>query len=147
MSSMVHNALISAVLASTALVSAPAHAQGDGRASLVASQPSTAAAYSISLWEQLQASERYSFNDYSGFLLSYPGFPDGDKLRRYAEARLGEEWAEPARVLAYFDRHPPLTNPGRAAHAVALMAARPGEAEAIARAAWRGGAMSQTAYA
>jgi soluble lytic murein transglycosylase len=147
MSSMVHNALISALLFSTALVSAPAQAQGGGRASLVASQPSTAAAYAISLWEQLQASERYSFNDYAGFLLSYPGFPDEDKLRRYAEARLADEYVAPERVLAYFDRHPPLTNPGRAAQAAALIAARPGEAEAAARAAWRGGEMSPTAYA
>src|SRR5688500_4216582 len=146
MSSMVRNALISALLVSTALVSAPAHAQGEGRASLVASQPSTAAAYAISLWEQLQASERYSFNDYAGFLLSYPGFPDEDKLRAHAEARLAEEYVAPERVVAFFDRHPPLTNPGRAAYALALMAVRPGDAPAVAKAAWRGGAMSSGAY-
>lgn len=145
MSSMVRNALIAA-LVSTAFISAPAHAQGDGRASLVAGQPSNTA-YAISLWEQLQASPRYSFNDYAGFLLSYPGFPDEDKLRGYAEARLADEYADPQRVVAYFDRHPPLTNTGRAARAVALMTVRPGEAEAAARAAWRGGEMSPTTAA
>ena len=53
----------------------------------------------------------------------------------------------PQQAIAYFDRFPPLTNPGRAAHAIALMTARPGEAEAAAREAWRGGEMSPTAAA
>ena len=146
MSSMVRNALISAVLASTVLA-VPAHAQGDGRASLVASQPSSAVAYAISRWEQLQASPRFTFEDYAGFLLSYPGFPDEDKLKGYAEARLAEEYVAPERLLAYFDRHPPVSNPGRAAQALAMIALRPDQAEAAARAAWRGGEMSPTAAA
>jgi len=146
MSSMVRNALISAVLASTFLA-APAQAQGDGRASLVAGQPSSAVAYAISRWEQLQASPRFTFEDYAGFLLSYPGFPDEDKLKGYAEDRLAEEYAAPERVLAYFAVHPPVTNPGRAARALALLAVRPGEAEPAAREAWRGGEMSPTAAA
>src|SRR5690606_41322567 len=65
----------------------------------------------------------------------------------YADARLSEEYVRPQQAIAYFDRFPPLTNPGRAAHAIALMTARPGEAEAAARAAWRGGEMSPTAAA
>jgi len=147
MSSMVRNALIAALLSSVAIAT-PALAQDErGRASLVATQPSSAAAWAISRWEQLQASPRFSFEDYAGFLLSYPGFPDEDKLRGYAEARLADEYVAPEWLLAYFDLHPPLTNSGRAAQALALMAARPGEAEAAARAAWRGGEMSPTAAA
>src|SRR3990170_5101527 len=144
MSSMVRNALISAALAST-LLAAPALAQS-GRAGLVATQPS-AVSYAISRWEQLQASPRFTFEDYASFLLSYPGFPDEDKLRGYAEARLAQEYAAPERVLAYFDRHPPLTNAGRAARAAALIAVRPGEAETAAREAWRGGTMGPAAAA
>src|SRR5688500_12073503 len=137
MSSMVRNALLAALTVSAAFVPGPALAQ-DGRASLVASQPS-AVAYAISRWEQLQASPGFTFEDYASFLLTYPGFPDEDKLRGYAEGRLAEEYVAPQRVAAYFDRHPPVTNPGRAAYALALMAARPGDAPAAARAAWRGG--------
>lgn len=145
MSSMVRNALIPALLVSVTTLAAPALAQ-EGRAGLVAAQPS-GVSYAISLWEQLQASPRFSFNDYASFLLSYPGFPDEAKLRGYAEARLAEEYADPQRVMAYFDRHPPLTNEGRAARAVALMTVRPAEAEAAAREAWRGGAMGPAAAA
>jgi len=141
MSSMVRNALIAALLSSA--LAAPAIAQDQpGRASLVATQPSSAVAYAVSRWEQLQANPGYAFEDYAGFLLSYPGFPDEDKLKGYAEARLAQEWAAPERVTAYFDRHPPVTNQGRAAFAMALMTTRPDQAEAAARTAWRGGQMS-----
>jgi soluble lytic murein transglycosylase len=143
MSSMVRNALIAAFLASTAALAMPALAQ-DGRASLVAAQPG-AVSFAISRWEQLQASPNFTFEDYASFLLSYPGFPDEDKLRGYAESRLAQEYAAPERVLAYFDRHPPVTNQGRAARAAALIAVRPAEAEAAAREAWRGGTMGPAA--
>ena len=113
MSSMVRNAFIAALASTTAVLASPALAQGDGRAGLVAAQPSGAVAYAISRWEQLSASPRFAFEDYASFLLSYPGFPDEDKLRTRAEARLAEEYVAPERVVAYFDRHPPLTNPGR----------------------------------
>src|SRR5688500_13370225 len=142
MSSMVRNALLAALTVSAAFVPGPALAQ-DGRAGLVATQPS-AVSYAISRWEQLQASPRFTFEDYASFLLSYPGFPDEDKLRGYAEARLAEEWVAPERVLAYFDRHPPLTNPGRAAQAIALTTARPDQADAASRSAWRGVEMYPT---
>lgn len=147
MSSMVRKALISAVLLSTIPVT-PVLAQDQaGRAGLVAAQPSSQISYAISRWEQLSASPRFPFEDYASFLLTWPGFPDEDKLRGYAEARLADEYVPPERVLAYFDRHPPVTNTGRAARAMALMTSRPGEAEAAAREAWRGGEMSPTAAA
>ena len=93
MSSMVRNSLLFAVLASTALLTTPALAQ-DGRAGLVATQPSPIA-YAVSRWEQLSANPGYAFEDYASFLLSYPGFPDEDKLRGYAESRLAQEYAAP----------------------------------------------------
>ena len=128
MSSMVSKALISAALLSTFLA-VPAFAQeSPGRASLVASQPSPQVAYAISRWEQLSSSPLFTFGDYAGFLTSWPGFPDEAKLRGYAEARLSEEYVPPQQAIASFDRFPPLTNPGRAAHAIALMTARPGDA-------------------
>src|SRR5687768_3685798 len=145
MSSMVRNALIAALLASTLPIAAPALAQADGRASLVAQQPSTLN-YAISRWEQLAASPGYSFEDYASFLLSYPGFPDEEKLRGHAEARLAFEAISADRLVAYFDRNPPVTNVGRAQYALALMSQRPEAAEAAARAAWRGGEMSDSAF-
>ncbi|HYD24166.1 MAG TPA: lytic transglycosylase domain-containing protein [Croceibacterium sp.] len=151
MSSMVRNTFLAALSVSAALVPASAFAQGNewdqARANLVARQPSGQMAYAIGRWEQLAASPRFTFEDYAGFLLTYPGFPDEDKLKGYAEARLAEEFVSPERLLAYFAANPPVTNNGRAQYAVALMAQRPGDAFEAARQAWRGGEMSDTAYA
>jgi len=148
MSSMVRAFPIAALLASALALPAPAFAQGyQGRDSLVAQQSSSQAAYTVGRWEQLSASPNYTFEDYAGFLLSYPGFPDEDVLRGYAEAQLANQYVDASRLIAYFDRFPPLTNPGRAQYALALMALRPDQALEAARAAWRGGQMSQTAQA
>jgi soluble lytic murein transglycosylase len=148
MSSMVRITLLAALAATSALSASTAVAQGEaGRANLVAVQPSTQSAYAVRLWEQLSAAPRYSFEDYAGFLLAYPGFPDEDKMRGYAEERLSQEYVDPARALVYFDRNPPVTNNGRAQYALALIGQRPEAAEAQARAAWRGGSMTEGAYA
>ncbi len=148
MSSMVRTSLIAALLASAVALPVPALAQWDqGRDSLVAQQPSGQAAYAISRWEQLTASPNFTFEDYAGFLLSYPGFPDQDVLRGYAEARLADQYVAADQLIGFFDRFPPLTNPGRAQYALALMALRPDAALETARAAWRGGQMSETAMA
>src|SRR5690606_41999159 len=101
MSSMVSKALISAALLSTFLA-APAPAQeSPGRASLVASQPSSQLAYAISRWEQLSTSPLFTLGDYASFLMSWPGFPDEAELRGYAEARLTEESVPPAQAILY----------------------------------------------
>lgn len=168
MSSMVRTSFIAALLASVLSTSAPAGAQDvpddpqeqDGlpqdsmlqqghdwdaaRASLVARTAGPMAA-AIARWEQLTASRSFPFDSYASFLLSYPGFPDEDRLRASAELRLGMEFVPPERVLAFFDRFPPLTNNGRAQYAVALMQLRPTAAEPAARAAWAGGEMSDGA--
>jgi len=151
MSSMLRNAFIAALFASAALVPTAASAQGnewdDARANLVATQPSGVMAYAIGRWQQLSANPNYTFEDYASFVLAYPGFPDEAKLRGYAEERLSQEYVAPDRLLAYFDRFPPQTNGGRAQRALALMTMRPAEAQAAAREAWRGGSMSEAAYA
>lgn len=151
---MVKHTIAFALLAAAGLA-APfaAHAQAAddnawdrARAALRAQGPGNMS-YTIDRWKQLSASNRFGFADYSGFVSNYPGLPDEEKMRRYAEEALGREYVEPARLVAFFDRFPPLTNPGRAQYALALAALRRPEAEAVARAAWRGGPMSDAAEA
>jgi len=151
MSTMLRRSVIAALLASACATSAPALAQqgnewDQARASLVAREPGRIA-QAISRWATLTANPKLSFHDYAGFLLSYEGFPDENRLRTYAEARLREEFVSNDDLLAFFDRYPPVTNYAKAHYALALMGPRPAEAEAMAREAWRGGEMSDTAAA
>jgi soluble lytic murein transglycosylase len=99
----------------------------------------------IDRWRQLNASSNFSFSDYSGFMLTYPGFPEEAKMRVNAEKALESSYAEPRRVVAFFDRFPPVSNPARAQYALALTALRRKEADDVARDAWRGGTMSDAA--
>jgi soluble lytic murein transglycosylase len=163
MSSMVRRTLIAALLTS-AVVASPALAQEApqlaaaataapapqeweaARAQLVARQPGPMA-QAVDRWQQLVGNPNYSFADYARFVLACPGFPDEDKLRGYAEKRLATEYADPAQLIAFFDRNPPLTNPARAQYALALMSQRPDRAAALAKEAWRGGSMSDAAFA
>lgn len=101
----------------------------------------------IARWKQLSASDQLNFADYSGFLLSYPGFPEEAKMRVKAETALGREAVEPARIAAFFDRYPPVTNAARAQYAVALYALGRPQAAQTALEAWRGGAMSDASEA
>ncbi|MDF8333476.1 lytic transglycosylase domain-containing protein [Novosphingobium cyanobacteriorum] len=116
------------------------------RSQLVA-QGSGPVAQAIDRWKLLTSSNRFGFSDYAGFVVSYPGFPDEQKLRRYAEGALERDSADSRQLVAYFDRAPPLTNPGRAQYALALQAMGRPEAAAVAKAAWRGGPMSDAAEA
>ena len=157
MSSMVRTTIVSA-LALLALSPTAAWAQDDGlmgedgrqwdqaRIALQTLPPGNMA-QAIGRWKMLSASSSYTFADYAGFLMAYPGLPDEAKLRTYAEAALAREAVDPGQVAAYFDRVPPLSNAGRAAQALALYALGRPQAAAAARAAWRGGAMSDTAEA
>ncbi|MEO6040827.1 MAG: lytic transglycosylase domain-containing protein [Croceibacterium sp.] len=151
MSSMVRRPLSAVLLAGATLIALPAAAQeaqewDNARANLVAREPGPMA-QAVSRWEQLTANPNYSFGDYAAFVLAFPGFPDEDKLRGFAEKRLASEYANPAQLIAFFDRNPPLTNPAKAQYALALMAQRPTQAAALAREAWRGGSMSDAAFA
>jgi soluble lytic murein transglycosylase len=136
-------------LLSLVCIAAPAQCQ-DGaewdraRAAMLATQPGNMVS-AIARWRQLTQSPALGFDDYAGFLLAYPGFPDERKLRLAAEKSLDSHPVSPDRLVAFFDRFPPLTNPARAQYALALMQyARP-EAGEVARAAWRGGTMSDAA--
>lgn len=111
------------------------------RAALVSSARGPMA-QAVDRWQALSASKSYGFGDYAGFLLAYPGFPEEDKLRRSAEGALDREGVDSARLVAFFDKYPPLTNPARARYAMALQSLGRREAQGIARAAWRGGPMS-----
>lgn len=145
---------VAGVLLQTLAASSLVHASGPdatggadwdrARANLVASGGGQMMG-AVERWKLLSSSNRFAFADYSNFVLTYPDFPDEEKLRRFGELALERESADVSRVVAYFDRKPPLTNAGRAQYALALMAlGRPGAREA-ARAAWRGGAMSDAA--
>ena len=101
----------------------------------------------IERWRLLSKNDGYPFSEYASFLLTYPGFPDEAKIKGYAERALTRETVEYPRLLAFFDRVKPATNPAKALYALALSAAGRREARAMAMEAWRGGAMSETAAA
>ena len=157
MSSMVRTTIISA-LVMLAFTPTLAQAQDDqlmgedgrqwdqARTALQALPPGNMA-QAVARWKLLSANSRFTFYDYSTFLLTYPGLPDEAKLRGYAEATLDREAIDAQLIATYFNRFPPLTNSGRAAYAIALYAMGRPQAVDAARAAWRGGAMSDTAEA
>lgn len=151
MSSMLRTSLTS-VFALLALHAAPTMAQEtpDGvewdqaRSNLRALPPGDMH-MAIERWKLLVASPGFSFNDYAGFLLTYPGLPEEAKLRSYAEAALEREVVAPTQVTAYFDRFPPTGNRARAQYALALAAQGRPEAKQVALEAWRGGVMGDSA--
>ena len=94
-------------------------------------------------WKMLSAPGSYSFNDYASFLMLYPDWPNSEEMRQKAEQAINTLSYSPNQIVAYFDRLPPVTNEGRAKFALALdSVGDKGRAEAQAREAWRGGAMS-----
>ncbi len=136
-------------LAALAAAASPlaAQAQSDtGRAMMVASQPTQAAA-AVSRWQQLIGNDRMGFADYAGFALAYPTYPRMEVIRASAEKALDRDAPSPQAVVAFFDRFPPLTNPARARYALALSSLGRPEAREQARLAWQGGRMSSPAEA
>jgi len=121
---------------------------GDGsdwdraRANLLQSMP-TDMSGTIANWRALTTTpNNYTFSTFASFLISNPGWPDEDKMRRNAEQALGAGPAAPQEVVAYFNRFAPLTNVGRARYAMALDAVGQRDAaRGVAVAAWRGGTM------
>jgi soluble lytic murein transglycosylase len=114
------------------------------RAQLMAGQRGSMA-QAIERWQRLSSTEGSPFAEYAGFLLTYPGFPFEAKVRALAERALVREQSDPVRVIAFFDRVKPLTNPAKAIYAQALVAVNRPEARAVAIEAWRGGSMSDAA--
>lgn len=96
----------------------------------------------VARWKLLVANPGFGFDDYSGFLLAYPGLPEESKLRSYAEAALERESVAPHRIVAFFDRFAPLSNRARAHYALALSVLGRPEARQVALNAWRGGPMN-----
>lgn len=101
----------------------------------------------VERWKVLTTSDGAGFSQYAGFLMSYPGFPLEDSLRRKAEAALDHESPDTNLLISYFEKFPPLTNLARARYALALAARNFPGARDMAVAAWRSGPMSETAEA
>ncbi|WP_246027533.1 lytic transglycosylase domain-containing protein [Novosphingobium umbonatum] len=102
----------------------------------------------IARWRQLAGTENQGYDAYASFVMAYPGFPQEEAFRRAAEKSLSLQNVDGSRLIAFFDRFPPLTNPARALYALALAnAGREHQALPLAREAWRGGAMSDAAEA
>ncbi|QHL91508.1 transglycosylase SLT domain-containing protein [Sphingomonas changnyeongensis] len=97
----------------------------------------------VAQWNALRQTADLPFDSYAGFLIAHPGWPGETALRRRAEQALLPGQVPPARIAAFFDRFPPLTNQGQARHAEALAAlGRRAEALAAARKAWTSGTLS-----
>ncbi|HUD27380.1 MAG TPA: lytic transglycosylase domain-containing protein, partial [Novosphingobium sp.] len=96
---------------------------------------------SIDRWKLLVANDRMGFAAYSGFLLSYPGYPQQDKIRGFAEKALLTEAPDTGSVIAYFDRYAPLTSKAAGRYAVALSTMRRADAATTGVAAWRKGGL------
>ncbi|WP_114520220.1 lytic transglycosylase domain-containing protein [Altererythrobacter sp. ZODW24] len=132
---------VSVPLAAQQISAASASEWDQARSSMVARQPGQMA-QAIDRWERLTANGNLGFDDYAGFVLAYPGFPREARLRGYAEKALDNEPVTPDRLVAFFDKHPPLTNSARARYALALNSLNRPEAAEEARKAWRSGTMS-----
>lgn len=148
MSSMLRTTFASA-LAMLAFQAAPALAQSahpdgtdwDQARSALRALPPGDMHMAVERWRLLTASPNFTFGDYAGFVLAYPGLPEEAKLRSYAERALERESPPAQQIVAYFDRFPPLTNAGRGQYALALFALARPEANQIALEAWRGGSL------
>lgn len=130
-----------ALASSAPLMANAATSLEQARTEMVAKAP-TRMAQAIDQWEMLIGNDRLRFEDYAGFVLAYPDFPQENRLRTRAENALDNEPVSAARLVAYFDAKPPLTNSARARYALALASLRRPEAAQVALEAWRGGEMS-----
>lgn len=105
--------------------------------------PGDAVATAIPQWNALRQSDNLSFDSYASFLVAHPGWPGEQAMRRAAERVLLPDQISPGRVVAFFDKFPPLTNTGQARYAEALLATgRRADALAAARKAWTSGSLS-----
>lgn len=105
-----------------------------------ASDPVVAA---IPQWKALRETDSLPFDSYASFLIAHPGWPGEPAMRRAAERALQPGAVSPARVVAFFDKFPPLTNTGQARYAEALAAMGRGQDALIAaRKAWTSGSLS-----
>ncbi|MEM8919671.1 MAG: transglycosylase SLT domain-containing protein [Pseudomonadota bacterium] len=143
MSSMVSRILLSSLLLTPATcMAAEQTAWQNGRESALSDPTNGNAVLALQRWRVLTQSDNYSFGDYAGFVISYPDWPDGERMKRNAEQAINIESFSPTTALQYFDRVAPVTNGGAAKYAIALLATgQRDKANMMARQAWRGGTM------
>ncbi len=147
MSSMLRTTA-SLLLTSAIALSAPALAQDSGdwdRARAAQMQGHDMATHqSIDRWRLLTASDRMGFGAYASFLMTYPGYPQEEKLRGFAEKALASESPDPSTLAAYFDRFPAMGSQAAGRQATALTSLRRADAAQKAVIAWRGGSLLPT---
>tara|TARA_R110000824_G_scaffold12043_6_gene52997 strand:+ start:13186 stop:15165 length:1980 start_codon:yes stop_codon:yes gene_type:complete len=143
MSSMVSRFVIAALLLSPATCMAAEQVSWQGSESGLSDPTGGNAVLGLQRWRVLTQSDNYSFEDYAGFLVTYPGWPDDTRMQRNAEQAININSFSPSRVLAFFDKFAPTTNAGAAKYAVALQATgQRDKANEMARQAWRGGTLT-----
>ncbi|HEV2569317.1 lytic transglycosylase domain-containing protein [Sphingomonas sp.] len=102
-------------------------------------------ASAISQWNALRQTDNLPFDSYASFLIAHPGWPGEQAMRRTAERALQPGIVAPGRIVAYFDKFPPLTNTGHARYAEALLlVGRRSDALISARKAWTSGSLNAT---
>ncbi len=167
MSSMIKHLIFTAILTGPAIAPVPAWAQtpqsspqiiwraGTGEDNPPANNAVPAAPLSaidtsngiipaaLQRWRMLNQPGNFSFNEYAGFLINHPNWPNAADMRKNAEQAINLNSYSPSQAVAYFDRLPPVTNGGRAKYADALrVAGDNAKAEEWGRKAWRGGALT-----
>ncbi|MEZ0496713.1 transglycosylase SLT domain-containing protein [Sphingomonas sp. IW22] len=96
----------------------------------------------IDQWKRLQQSDSWPFADYANFLLAHPGWPGEAGRRQAAEASLDSGTRDPALVMRFFQRFPPVSSAGHVRFAEALeVSGRRAEAQEQVRQAWRRGVL------
>ncbi len=143
MSSMVSRiVLASLLLAPTTCIAAEQAGWQSGGSEL--SDPTGGnAQLALQRWRVLTGSDNYSFEDYAGFLVTYPGWPGDTRMQRNAEQAININSFSSSRVIAFFERFDPITNAGAAKYAVALKSSgQSDKANAWAKKAWRGGTLT-----
>ena len=144
MSSMVSRIIVAALLLApvTCMAAEQSGWQTSGGSSL--SDPTGGnAVLGLQRWRVLTQSDNYSFEDYAGFLVTYPEWPDDSRMQRNAEQAININSYSADRVITFFERFAPITNAGAAKYAVALQSkGETTKANAMAKQAWRGGTLT-----
>lgn len=96
----------------------------------------------VERWRLLVANNRMGFGAYASFLMTYPGYPQEEKIRGFAEAALASESPDPQTLVAFFDRFAPRTSEAAGRYATALTYMRRADAAPKAIAAWRRGSLT-----